>query len=147
MAESFRNQMENLSLEPDRIIRKSLDTELEFHTSVKDCFLNTEFNQHVVFRFMLGKIAINLFFLSEKRLGESDANKICAMTEDSFEKKNESMNSLGWCANFKMDQERAYLSNLKYRVMFTCINKFKACWTGSIEKETSCACFICRFSS
>ena len=95
--------MENLSLEPDRIIGKSLYTELEFCTSVNDCFLNTEFDQHVVFRFMLGKICINLFFLSEKRLGESDANKICAMTEDCFEQRNESMRSHGWCANFKMD--------------------------------------------
>ena len=45
MAESLRNQMENLSLEPDRILGKSLDIELEFCTSAKDCFLNTEFDQ------------------------------------------------------------------------------------------------------
>ena len=66
MAESLRNQMENLSLEPDKIIGKSLDSELEFCTSVKGYFLNTESDQRVVFRFMLDKICINLFFLSEK---------------------------------------------------------------------------------
>ena len=144
VAESSRNQMENFSLEPDGIIGKSLDTEWEFCTSVKDCFLNTEFDQCVVFRFMVGKICINLFFLSEKRLGESDANKICKMTEDCFEQKNESMRSHGWCANFKMDQERVCLGDLGYRVMFTYINKFKAHWTGSIEEETPCACFTCK---
>ena len=79
MPESLRNQTENLSSS------KSLDTELEFYTSVKDCFLNTELDQRIVFRFMLGKFSINLFFLSEKRLGESDANKICTMTKDCFE--------------------------------------------------------------
>ena len=103
--------MENLSLEPDRIIGKSLDTELKFCASVKDCFLNTEFHQRVVFRFTLGKICMDLFFLSEKRLGESDANKICAMSEDCFEQKNESMRSHCWCANFKMGQERVCLGN------------------------------------
>ena len=64
MAESLRNQMEILCLEPDRILGKSLDIELEFCTSAKDCFLNTEFDQHVVFKFMLDKICIKLFFLS-----------------------------------------------------------------------------------
>ena len=88
MAESLRKEMENLSLEPDRKIGKSLDTKLEFCASVKDCFLNTEFDQRVLFRFMLGKICINLFFLSEKKLGQSDASKIWAMTEDCFEKEN-----------------------------------------------------------
>ena len=65
---------------------------------------------------MLGKICINLFFLSEKRLGESDASKVCPMTEDCFEQKNESMRGHGWCANFKMNQDRVCLSDLKYRV-------------------------------
>ena len=143
MPESLRNQMENLSLEPDRIIGKSLDTELEFYTSVKNCLLNTELDQSILFRFMLGKFSINLFFLSEIRLGESNANKICAMTEDCFEQKNESMHCLGWCSDFKMDQERVCLGNLKYRVMFTYINIFKACWAGSTEEEKSCVYVLC----
>ena len=64
------------------------------------------------------------------------------MTEDCFEQKNESMHSHGWCANFKMDQERVCLCDLKYRVMFTYIIKFKARWTSSIEGKMPCACFM-----
>ena len=52
------------------------------------------------------------------------------MTEDCFERKNESMRSLGWCANFKIDQESVRLGDLMYRVIFTYINEFKARWTG-----------------
>ena len=99
------------------------------------------------FRFMLAKLCINFLFLCEKSLGESNATKICAMTEDCFEQKNEGMHIHGWCANFKINQERVCLANLKYRVMFTHINKFKDHWTGSIEEETSCACFMCKFFS
>ena len=70
------------------------------------------------------------------------------MTENCFEQKNESMRSHGWCANFKMDQqERVCLCDLKYRVMFPYINKFKARWAGSIEEETPCACFVCKIFS
>ena len=96
---------------------------------------------------MLAKLYINLLFLCEKSLGESNATKICAMTEDCFEQKNKSMRIHGRCANFKMNQERVCLANLKYRVMFTHINKFKDHLTGSIEKETSCACFMYKFFS
>ena len=53
------------------------------------------------------------------------------------------MRSLGWCSNFKMDQERVCLNDLKYRIMFTYINIFRARWTGSIEEETSCVYILC----
>ena len=36
MAESISNQMKGLSLEPDKILGKSLEAELNFSKSVKD---------------------------------------------------------------------------------------------------------------
>ena len=64
--------MKELSLEPVKFQGKSLETDLNFRTTVQDCFLNGAFGQCIVLRFIYGKICIRLFFLSEKRLGESE---------------------------------------------------------------------------
>ena len=85
MAESLSNQMKELSLEPVQLLDESLATELNFCTAVKDCFLNAIFDQRIVLRFVYGKICIKLVFLSEKRLGESDAHKVCSVVEDCFQ--------------------------------------------------------------
>ena len=69
--------------------------------------------------------SLSTCFLSEKRLGKSDANKVCSIAEDCFEQK---MHSLDWCANYKIDQERTEINDLDYRVTFTCINNCKACF-------------------
>ena len=54
--------MKELSLERDKILGKSLETELNFCTNAKDWFLITSFDQGIVLKFMYGKISINLFF-------------------------------------------------------------------------------------
>ena len=81
-------------------------------------------------------------------MGKSDANKVCAIAEDCFEQK---MHSLGWCANYKVDQERAEIDDLNHTVTFTYINNCKARWTGSInsaeEEEKLCKYFMCEFYS
>ena len=64
--------MKELSLEPVKFQGEPLETELNFRKTVEDCFLNGAFDQHIVLRFVYGKICIRLFFLSEKRLGESE---------------------------------------------------------------------------
>ena len=64
--------MKELSLEPVKFEGESLETELNFCTTVEDCFLNEAFDQCIVLRFVYGKICIRLFFLSEKRLGGSE---------------------------------------------------------------------------
>ena len=51
------------------------------------------------------------FFCLKKRLGKSDAIKDCSITEDCFEQK---VHSLGSCANYKIDQERAEINDLNY---------------------------------
>ena len=79
--------------------------------------------------------------MSEKRLGESDARKICTIAEDCFEHE---MHSFGWCANYKIDQERAVIDDLNYSLTFTYINNSKARWTGCTvsakEEEKLCKC-------
>ena len=67
MAERLSNQMKELNLVRDKILDKSLETELNFCMNVKDRFLKTLFDERIVLKFMYGKISINLFFLSEKR--------------------------------------------------------------------------------
>ena len=64
--------MKELSLEPVKFQGESLETQLNFCTTVENCFLNGAFDQRIVLRFVYGKICIRLFFLSEKRLGESE---------------------------------------------------------------------------
>ena len=60
MAEKLSNQMKELSLEPDKILGKSLETELSFCLNLKDRFLKSTFDQRVGLRFVYGKISINL---------------------------------------------------------------------------------------
>ena len=87
MAESISNQMKELSLKPDEILGKFLETELNFCESVKDLFVKRKFKQRIVFEYAYGKIYVMLFFMSEKRLGESDANNILSTVEECFEQK------------------------------------------------------------
>ena len=87
MAESISNQMKGLSLKPDKILGKFLETELNFCESVKDLFVKRKFKQPIVLRYTYSKIYIMLFFMSEKRLGESDANNILSIVEECFEQK------------------------------------------------------------
>ena len=62
MAESLSNQRKELSLEPVNLLGKSLETELNFCTAVKSCFVNEKFDQRVVPRFIYGKICMNFFY-------------------------------------------------------------------------------------
>ena len=75
MAEKLSNQMKDLSLESDKILGKSLETELNFCLNVEHRFSETSFKQPVGLIFVYGKISITLFFLSEKRLSAPDAGK------------------------------------------------------------------------
>ena len=87
MAESISNQMKGLSLEPDKILGKYLEAELNFCESMKDLFVKRKFKQPIVLRYTYSKIYVMLFFMSEKRLGESDANNILSTVEECFEQK------------------------------------------------------------
>ena len=60
MAEKLSNQMKELSLEPDKMLGKSLETGLNFCLNLKDRFLKSTFDQRVGLRFVYGKISINL---------------------------------------------------------------------------------------
>ena len=90
MAESISNQMKGLSLKPDKILGKFLETELNFCESVKDLFVKRKFKQCIAFEYAYSKIDVMLFFISEKRLGESDANNILSIAEECFEQKKNS---------------------------------------------------------
>ena len=45
MAESISNQMKGLSLESDKVLGKSLETELNFCNNVKELFVKKKFIQ------------------------------------------------------------------------------------------------------
>ena len=62
MAEKLSNQMKNLSLESDKVLGKSLETELNFCLNVEHRFFESSFEQPVRLRFVYGKISITLFF-------------------------------------------------------------------------------------
>ena len=66
MAESLSNQMKELSLEPIKLRGESLETGLNFHTTVKDCFLNAALDQHIVLRFFYSKFVSNCSFCPKK---------------------------------------------------------------------------------
>ena len=63
MAESVSDQMKQLSLEPDKILGKSLEAELQFCESVKDLFLKRKFNQRIALGHSYSKIYVTLFFI------------------------------------------------------------------------------------
>ena len=88
MAKIISDQMDKLSLESEEIIGKSIEAELRFCKSVKDLFVKRKFNQHIVFGYSYIKIYVMLFFMSEKRLRESNANGILPIVEECFEQKN-----------------------------------------------------------
>ena len=90
MAESLSEQMKELNLETDKILGKCLAIELKFCESVKDLFLKRKFDQRLVFGYINSKIYVTLFFMSEKTLGESDANNILSIVEECFEQKKNS---------------------------------------------------------
>ena len=92
----------------------------------------------------------NCSFCLKKRLGEFDAHKVRSIAEDCFEQKNKNMRGLGWCANYKIDQQRVEIRDLNYWVIFTYINDSKACWTDVIDSEEEgkfSKCFMCKFYS
>ena len=83
--------------------------------------------------------------MSEKRLSAPDAGKVYAIAEDCF---NREMHKLGWCVNYKIDQEKAAVGDFNYRLIFSHINNSKARWAGSIgeeEEENLCNCIMCEF--
>ena len=116
MANNLREQMKGLSLENDKIVGKCLDSEINFWLNVEQRFAESQFEQLVGLRFVYGKISITLFFLSEQRLSARDACTVCLLTEECF---NQDIHKLGWCANYKIDQERVETSNFNYRLMFS----------------------------
>ena len=144
MAECISEQMKELSLESDKIIGKSIEAELKFCRSMKNLFVKRKFNQRIVFGYSYSKIYVMLFFMYEKRLGESDANDILSIVEECFEQKNKILHNLSCCANFKIELERINIDNLKFRTTLTFINNFVARWVGSVRNEgTSCRCDSC----
>ena len=53
--------------------------------------------------------------MSEKSLGEAEANDILSIVEKCFERENQILRRLGWCANFKMESERIGIDDLNFR--------------------------------
>ena len=141
MAEKLNEQMKGLSLENDKIASKCLDTEINFCLKVEQGFAESNFEQPIGLRFVYGKIWITLFFLSEKRLSASDAGTVCIIAEECFSKK---MRQLGWCANYKIEQEIAVVCDFNYCLMFSYINNSKARWdrNDDLSKKDLCNCII-----
>ena len=131
VAEKLKEQMKGLSLETDKIVGKCLDTEINFCLNVEQRFAESGFEQPIGLRFVYGKILITLFFLSEKRFSAPDAGTICTVAEECFSKE---MSKLGWCTNYKIEQER-----------FSYINHSRAHWgrNDDVSKEDLCNCIMC----
>ena len=139
MAKIISDQMDKLSLESEEIIGKSIEAELRFCKSVKDLFVKRKFDQRIVFGYSYIKIYVMLFFMSEKRLRESNANGILSIVEECFEQKNKILRNLVWCPNFKIELERININKLKFRATLTFINNFVTHWVRSVSsKETLC---------
>ena len=102
MAESLIKQMEELNLVSEEVLRRDLEIELNFCLGVKNCFANwSQFDQEIVFTYAYGKVTIQLFILSERRLNKSDANKLCYIAEKCFDEFNTRLPVLGWCVIIK----------------------------------------------
>ena len=123
MAEKLNEQMKGLSLENDKIAGKCLDTDIKFCLNVEQRYAESHFEQPIGLRFVNDKISITLFFLSEKRLSAPDAGNVCTIAEECF---NKEMRQLNWCANYKIEQERAVVRDFDYRLMFSYISNSKA---------------------
>ena len=146
MAEGISDQMKQLSLEPDKILGKSLKAELQFCESVKDLFVKRKFNQRIALGYLYSKIYVTLFFMSEKRLGEAEANNILSIVEKCFERENKILRGLGWCANFKIETEKIGIDDLNSRTTLSFVNNFVARWVGSVSskgEETPCNYNLC----
>ena len=142
MAEKLNEQIKGLSLENDKIAGKCLDTEINFCLNVEQRFAESHFEQPVGLRFVYGKISITLFFLSEKRLSTPDAGTVCTVAEECLSKE---MRQLGWCANYKIEQERTVVGDFNYCLMFSYINNSKDRWGryDDVSEEDICNCILC----
>ena len=84
--------------------------------------------------------------MSEKRLGEAEANDILQIFEKCFERENKILRGLGWCANFKIESEKIGIYDLNFRTTLSFVNNFVARWVGSVsskDEETPCNCDLC----
>ena len=109
--------------------------------NVDQQFAESQSEQPVGLGFVYGKISVTLFFLSEKRLSARDAGTVCSLTEECF---NQDMHKLGWCANYKIDQERVEAGNFNYRLMFSYINNSEARWgkNNDVSEENLFKCIM-----
>ena len=80
--------------------------------------------------------------MSEKRFSGRDAGTVCSLTEEYF---NQNMHKPGWCANYKIDQERVEAGNFNYHLMFSYINYSEARWgkNDDVSEENLCKCIMC----
>ena len=142
MANNLSEQMKGLSLENDKIVGKCLDREINFCLNVEQRFTEFLFEQPVGLRFVYSKILITLLFLSEKRLSARDATTVCSVTEKCF---NQDVHKLGWCANYKIDQERVEVGNFNHSLMFSCVKNSEAGWgkNDDVSEENLCECIMC----
>lgn len=89
MAECLIKKIEEQSLASDEVLGENLEIESSFCNAVKDCFKEClQFDEDIAFRYVYGKVSITFFFLSEKKLNKSDANKLCHIAEKCLDKWN-----------------------------------------------------------
>ena len=58
------------------------------------------------------------------------------------------MHKPGWCANYKISQEKTAVGDFNYRVILSYINNSKARWAGRVkenEEENLCNCIVYEF--
>ena len=58
------------------------------------------------------------------------------------------MHKLGWCANYKIDQEKAAVGDFNYKLIFSYISNSKVGWAGRVREEKEenlCNCITCEF--
>ena len=136
MAEKLSNQMKELSLQSD-IIGESHEAELNFTSTLNEDFYSQRLNSLFAYDSLT---LITLFFLPEKRLSAPDAGMACTIAEECF---NQEMHRLVWCANNKIDIERAAVGGFNYRLTFSYINNAKARWGACCEEERLCNRIMC----
>ena len=71
--ENLTKEVEQLSLDNDELLGKSLETELFFCETVKDSILKINFDRQITLEYSFDHVNIAFYFKSRERLNEVEA--------------------------------------------------------------------------
>ena len=142
--ENLTKEVEQLSLNNDELLGKSLETELFFCKTVRDSILKINFDRQITLEYRFDQVNIAFYFKSREKLNEVEARKILDVVDEAFKEIKSKLKSFGWCANYHVFVERLLFrvdNHAGYLTTITFINKFVFRWFVKIsEKDKPCNC-------